>query len=167
MLFNALIVNTVMYYNTFMKNSFLRREQLDPKLGQLRDLIPSRPKSGWIAEIRKALVMTTTQLAKRVGIDQSTLSRLERSEMHKTITLQTLERVADALNCEVRYVFIPRQPLTATWYKQAVKKLASEDRRLQHTLALERQSNYENQLRKDVESVVLGDKLGSKIWDDE
>ena len=55
-----------------MKNKFkmLEQKQLIQKLNQLSTLPPSfsRPKEGWIRTVRKALSMTTTQLAKKLGI---------------------------------------------------------------------------------------------------
>lgn len=156
-----------MCYDAFMQSSNLRRVQLDSSLRALSTQIQPRPKSGWIAEIRKALVMTSAQLAKKLGIDQSTLSRLEKSEVKNTITLESLHRAANALGCELHYVFIPREPLEKTWLDRAEQKLENEDKRLQHTLALEGQSDYDSQLRKDVRTVVLAYELGSKIWDEE
>lgn len=150
-----------------MFNYRLRRTQLDSSLQALITQIQPRPKSGWIAEIRKALMMTSVQLAKRLGIDQSTLSRLEKSEVKNTITLESLEKAANALNCELRYVFIPRKSLEKTWFAQAEQKLKKEDKNLQHTLSLEGQSDYDNQLDKDVRTAFLALELGSKIWDEE
>jgi hypothetical protein len=37
--------------------------------------------------------------------------KLERAEADGTITLNTLTRIADGLDCEVRYVLIPRSSL--------------------------------------------------------
>lgn len=150
-----------------MFNYRLRRTQLDSSLQALITQIQPRPKSGWIAEIRKALMMTSVQLAKRLGIDQSTLSRLEKSEVKNTIRLESLEKAANALNCELRYVFIPRKSLEKTWFAQAEQKLKKEDKNLQHTLSLEGQSDYDNQLDKDVRTAFLALELGSKIWDEE
>lgn len=72
------------------------------------DLRPP-PRQGWIHEIRKALMMTTTQLAERLGVHQTTISRLERSEAESRITLGKLEKAANALDCELRYIIVPKQ----------------------------------------------------------
>lgn len=69
---------------------YVRRGQLDEELGGLKKLLPVKPKKGWIREIRKALQMTTVQLAKRLGVSQSVISNFERSEREKTIRLNSL-----------------------------------------------------------------------------
>jgi predicted DNA-binding mobile mystery protein A len=50
-------------------------------------------------------------LAMRLGISQSTLTALEKSEAEGRITLQSLRKAADALDCDLQYVLVPRSPL--------------------------------------------------------
>lgn len=58
----------------------LIREQWDFKLEMLRNLYNGiLPTTGWIKSIREALGMTTSDLAKRVKLDQSRITRLENS----------------------------------------------------------------------------------------
>jgi DNA-binding Xre family transcriptional regulator len=78
-------------------------------MNELSRLIPPRPRDGWIAEIRSLLLMTSSQLARRVGVSQSVISNLQKSEREKTITLKSLEKVANALECELVYVLIPKK----------------------------------------------------------
>ena len=151
-----------------MANQGLRRRQLDTTVIPLATQIPPRPKTGWISEIRRALMLTTTQLAKRVGIDQSTASRLEQSEVKNTITLESLERMAKALGCELRYVFVPAKSLERTVFERAAQRLSKEDARLEHTLALEEQKTRDShQQSKEIRTAFLIEELGSRIWDDE
>lgn len=149
-----------------MSDRLLRLRQLESSLADFRNNLPHRPRRGWIAEFRKALWMTTAQLAKRLKVDQSAVTKLERSEEKRTITLSKLERAAEALGCEVRYVFLPKMSLETNMFELARKKLQDEDKRLQHSLGLEAQSDYDNQLREDIQTAYLMHKLGSKIWDD-
>lgn len=60
-----------------------------------------------LADNRIALGLSTTQLAHRLGISQSTVVRLEQSERAGTITLESLKRVADALGCTLEYSIRP------------------------------------------------------------
>lgn len=115
--------------------------QLSEKLAAFNDLknLP-RPKKGWIHVIKSALGMSTSYLAKAIGIHQSVMSRLERSEAENTITLKSLQTVADALDCQLVYALIPNTSLENTIEQQA-KKIARE--RLQqtaHHMLLENQS---------------------------
>jgi predicted DNA-binding mobile mystery protein A len=69
------------------------------------------PYRGWIRYIRDALHMNGFQLARRVGVRQPSIARLEQKEREETITLRALRRVAHALDCELVYALIPRRPL--------------------------------------------------------
>ena len=91
------------------------RRHLDEHIDAARPLtrIP-RPERGWVNAIRRALGMTEAQLAERMGITQSSLHRLESSEAAGTIGLDSLRRAAEALDCEVAYVLVPREQLEAT-----------------------------------------------------
>lgn len=145
-----------------------RRQQLDSNLLNLGSSLPLAPKSGWTAEIRKALLITTTQLARRLGLNQSTVSRLERSEAEQTITLSSLMKMADALGCDLRYVLIPRKSLQETVFQQANKKLKLEDRRIEHSMVLEAQATYgKHELNEAIRTAFFLDQMGSKIWDED
>src|ERR1700687_4512651 len=71
------------------------------------------PVRGWIKAIREALGMSTAQLAKRLRIKQPSVIALEKSEAKGTIELATLRRVAEALDCTLVYVLVPKKPLQA------------------------------------------------------
>ena len=82
--------------NTRTVSTTLRRRQLDRLLGKnavLRHLV--RPRSGWLHEIRNALGMSGVQLAARLGVRQSTVAKLERTEQEETISLKSLRAAAD------------------------------------------------------------------------
>lgn len=52
-----------------------------------------------IAEVRKEVGMTQKELAKKLRVKQSTVSRMERNDAN--LTLATLRRAAKALGCPV------------------------------------------------------------------
>ncbi|KRP85840.1 hypothetical protein AOQ72_04145 [Bradyrhizobium yuanmingense] len=85
---------------------------LDSRFATLRALSHSqRPPKGWIRAIRDALGMTTAQYAKRLGVSQPRIVELERSEQGGSVTLNTLQRAAEALGCRLVYVLVPERPL--------------------------------------------------------
>lgn len=69
------------------------------------------PERGWIFAVRKALGMTTKQLAWRLGISQAAATGIMQSEASATIQINTLRRVASAMNCTLVYAIIPNEPL--------------------------------------------------------
>src|SRR5689334_5348437 len=88
------------------------RRQLDKRLTPLRTIEGlARPPRGWIRAIREALGMTTAQLARRIGVSQPRVVAIEQAEKTRAITLDSLERAARALDCELVYALVPRKPL--------------------------------------------------------
>jgi len=56
---------------------------------------------------RKALCLSLDQLAYRMGLQQSTVVRLEQSERRGRVTLESLRKAAKALNCKLELRLIP------------------------------------------------------------
>lgn len=145
------------------------RRQLDKRLNLLRDSYAiTRPPRGWIKAIREALGMTTAQLARRIGVSQPRVVAIEKAEKNASITLDSLERAARALDCQVVYALIPRKPLNDLVEERvrivAEKRLQST----QHSMALEAQSidksDEEEQLKSMSERLMK--KAGSELWED-
>ena len=60
-----------------------------------------------VNELRGKVGITTTELAKRVGISQAQISRLENGK--QGFRSSTLAKIADALGCEAKVVFVPKR----------------------------------------------------------
>ena len=97
------------------KSAAEARRALDRVLSPYRALTHHRPPRGWARAIRDAFGMTAGQLGARMGVTQPTIQKLERSEQEGTIQLGSLRRLAEALDCELVYVFVPRQRLEQTY----------------------------------------------------
>jgi predicted DNA-binding mobile mystery protein A len=113
--------------------------RLDQRLNAVRQLDLARPPRGWVRAIRSALGMTTAQLADRLNMTQSAASKLEASEAAGTIQLNSLAKVADALDCTLVYVLVPREPLADTVKQRARTVAARELGAVDVTMALEDQ----------------------------
>jgi predicted DNA-binding mobile mystery protein A len=143
------------------------RRQLDKRLllKQNTDQF-MRPPRGWIKAIREALGMTTAQLGQRLGVVQSRVVAIEQAEAKGTITLNSLEKAAQALGCRLVYALVPKHSLEETVEKRAslvAKKLLKST---SHTMALEAQSvdkaDESEQLKRLVKQLI--EKGGSKLW---
>jgi predicted DNA-binding mobile mystery protein A len=148
----------------------LRRRQLDK---QLKGLIPfsktSRPRYGWIREIRDALGMTAEQLAKRAGVSQPTIAKLERSEEAETISLKSLKKIAEAMDCRLVYAFVPQESLEATLTQQAEHQASKQIGRIEHTMRLEAQGRDAEEMereRKELAQEMIR-TLSRDIWETE
>ena len=138
------------------KSAAEARRSLDRVLAPYRALTHRRPSKGWIRAIRDAFGMTAGQLGARMGITQPTVQKLERSEQEGTIQLSSLRRAAEALGCELIYVFVPREPLEQI-YNQAARTVARHElRAISHSMALEDQAvvdaDEDERLRRFIEN---------------
>lgn len=55
--------------------------------------------------------MSSPALGRRLGISGQGVRKLEQAEADGTISLKTLSRLAHGLDCEVRYILVPRTSL--------------------------------------------------------
>jgi predicted DNA-binding mobile mystery protein A len=129
----------------------LRLSQVERAVKQA--FVPPRPPIGWIQTIRTALGMTTRQLAARVGVTQSTLAELEKSEAADKITLHSLRRAADAMDCDLQYVFVPRNSLKKRIENQAEAIACRHVSSVLHTMRLEDQAPTEKVDKKEISKV--------------
>ena len=117
------------------------RQALDARFAELRPLDRFKtPIRGWIKAIREALGMSTAQLAKRLKISQPTVVKIEQSELHGTIQLTTLRRVAEAMNCTVVYALVPNDSLENVVGERARAVARRQLRSVDHTMRLENQT---------------------------
>ncbi len=152
-----------------MKTRFkdLKQRQLDAGLTRWRAAaLPARPPSGWIKAIREALGMSAAYLAKRLGVVQSSVHRLEMSEAEDTITLGSLRRAAEALGCELQYALVPKQTIAQTLEDRANKVARERMAAVVHTMALEAQAtsaeSVETQIKEIAGSLLQGSKR--ELW---
>lgn len=146
-----------------------QRKSLDEKLRDFeRCRVQPRPKSGWVRAIREALGMTTSQLAARMNIQQSGITLLEQREAEKKVTLETLERAAQAMNCELVYAIVPKESLEKVVAEQAAKAAKGILQRTTHTMRLEEQEAglAETQLHEQELATEIKNKLDSRLWGD-
>lgn len=122
------------------KMKALRRDQLDKFFQANRDSLKSdRPKKGWIREIRESLGMSMEALGKRMGVIKQRIERMERDEADSKVTIESMEKVAEALDCEFVYFLVPKQTLTGTMTEEAIRVADNEISALNKTMTLEKQ----------------------------
>lgn len=108
----------------------------------------AKPHGGWVRAIREALGMRADDLADRMGVSQPSLTRLERNERLGSVRLDTLQRAADALECDVVYALVPRRSLEQMVKEQARTRALERLGRVAHTMALEDQALSNEQLER-------------------
>lgn len=121
---------------------WLKLQQLDRKLADTAACVRSVPvpAGGWIKTLRTAIGMSAARLAERLGVQQSTVTRFEQSERERTITLESLRKAADALDCDLHYVLVPRRALETLVRERADALARDEIARVHRTMQLEDQA---------------------------
>jgi transcriptional regulator with XRE-family HTH domain len=85
---------------------YIERQMRDPEFRDLVEKEIAALELGiQIAQLREALRMNQTQLAARAGMNASKISKIESSP--RNVTLNTLTRLAVALNRRIKIDFIP------------------------------------------------------------
>lgn len=144
-------------------------EQLDRKLGKLQVLkdleIPSR---GWINAIRTTLNMSAVQLAKRLKKTPVSVGEIEERERNKTITLKKLIEVAEALDLEFVYGFLPKESSIEKMIDKRAQQVAREIvMRTSQSMILEEQGNREERLQQAIKdrADILKQEMPKHLWD--
>lgn len=148
-------------------NKLYKINQLDKKFARvniIRKLLC--PQQGWIATIRTTLEMSRAQLAKRLMLTRDAVQKMEQSETAHTITLATLEKAADAMDCDVHYVLLPKEKTLSNFITQRAKKIATiVVRNSAKHMLLEKQSAV-TEINKQIDlftDELLHDKI-KNIW---
>jgi len=111
--------------------------------------------------------MTIRQLATRMGVPHTLVLQAERNESSDRITLMQLRRFAQALDCELRYVLVPRTSLRERVDSQAEAVARRDVMPIAHTMTLEAQETGASYTRSQIEQVKAELLRGrwSRLWD--
>jgi len=149
--------------------NFQENQQIEKIAAILRGLKPMlSPRGGWIKSIREALGMTSVQLAHRLNMHPSRITRIEEDELKQALTLQTLHKVAQALGCDLIYALVPKTSIETTLQTRARTIAEFQLQRIQHTMALENQSLSPDQLQmlltQEIDQLLHGPR--KYLWEE-
>ncbi|MBA2728168.1 MAG: helix-turn-helix domain-containing protein [Parachlamydiaceae bacterium] len=119
-----------------------------------------------IKSIRVQLGMSQKVLAKRAGVPQSTISRIEQEE--RDANLSTLNKILSAISCDLVIVPLLQDSINAIRRKQARKMAEKQVRYLKGTMNLEDQQPdsifIAELIKQEEERLMQGPN--SKLWDE-
>lgn len=146
----------------------LKREQVEHMLRPWRRLPQDGvPRGGWIRTLRDALGMSSTQLAKRLKVSPQFVRKLEKGEAAGIITLASLHRAAEALECKVVYALVPGKFLEETRRERALHLANALRNHAAHSMKLENQgvsgSESDRQRKSLADALLRGSPR--KLWD--
>ncbi len=146
----------------------LQRYQLDQVLARWRNAdLPSRPPYGWVRAIRDALGLSASAFARRLGMSHAGVRKLELAEAGDAITLASLRKLANALDCELQYALVPRTSLDAMLTSRARQVAGERINPVAHSMALEDQSTDVAMNKVQLELLVKEILAGSRreLWE--
>ena len=112
--------------------------------------------------------MSNRQLAGRLGVKASqSVEDMQEYEVGGTIKLQTLRKLAEALDCHLVYALVPRKPMDQIRKDRARLVASRLLRRVSHSMKLEDQGvskkMEESELNRRIEKLLAGNP--KDLWD--
>ncbi len=111
--------------------------------------------------------MTGQQLAIRLNVNKQRVGRIEQDETLGRITLKTLRKVAEAMDCIFVYGFVPRDSLEQTVKNQAKIAAKKRVRRSNQMMRLEKQELSEKEKEKALKYLIadITNTMPKSLWD--
>ena len=146
-------------------NQKLARRQLDDLFKDVKAFPPQYVRRGWLYAIRTALGMTRAVAAKRMGVTPPAFQQMEQREVDLNITLASLKKAAEALDCHLVYAIVPNRPFTEMVHAAAEDAAKKMMEGVSQTMALEdqeiKQQPWQDSYNELVEELEKNPKL---IW---
>ncbi len=124
---------------------------------------------GWLKTVRKAIGMSGSQLANRLGVTKGRVSQAESAELTGSATLKSMQNIAQAMNCRFVYAVIPEKEIERVIRDRAVLKAKEQIKAASTQMALEAQALSNEQLTFEVDRLAseIIEKMPSDLWTDE
>ena len=124
---------------------------------------------GWIKTVRKALGMSGSQLAKRLGVTKGRVSQAESAELSGGSTIMSMQNMAQAMDCRFVYAIIPKKEIHSIIRDRAILKAKEQIKAASTQMALEAQSLNHEQLAFEVDRLAsdIIKNMPSDLWNDE
>ena len=152
-----------------MRGKVLQREQLERKMQLLIPAVAgSVQPSGWIKAIRMALGMSMQQLGNRLGVTRQTVHDMELREKEGSITIKYLHEVANALDMQLVYGFVPKDGTLDALIERKARALAEKIvLRTAQNMKLEAQENSAERLEKAIDdrAAQIRHDMPKYLWD--
>ena len=152
-----------------MQGKALQREQLERKMQLLIPAVSgSVQPAGWIKTIRMALGMSMQQLGNRLGVTRQTVHDMELREKEGSITIKYLHEVANALDMQLVYGFVPKDGTLDALIERKARALAEKIvLRTAQNMKLEAQENSAERLEKAIDdrAAQIRHDMPKYLWD--
>lgn len=143
--------------------------QLDQKLQAFvsaKNTLP--PTKGWLNAIRTSLNMTMEQLGTKLGITKQGVKKIEDSEAKGTVSINALKEVANALDMQLVYGFVPKKGSLKALVDEKATTLATKIvLRTHKNMQLENQAITDTKIKTAIKELAeeLARELKKSLWD--
>lgn len=152
-----------------MDTEKLKIQQLNQKIKGLVGLKDNvAPLEGWVKAIRTALGMSLQQLGNRLNMSKQGVLDIEKREKEGAITIKALRDVANAMDMEFVYGFVPKAGSIDALIEKRAQELATKIvLRTAQTMLLEGQANSEKRIKAAISerTFLLKNELPKALWD--
>lgn len=126
------------------------------------------PPEGWIKTVRSALSMSGRQLAMRLNVTKTRISRVEKDEINGSVTLKTMQSTAEAMDCRFVYAIIPNRNIEDIIKLQAVKQAKLKVASAAVHMALEDQLISSKSMQSEIKRIAneLIERQPKDFWDE-
>lgn len=152
-----------------MDKKSLQRSQLSNKIEKFNGLTNvQNPPSGWIKALRSSLGISLEQIANKLNTTKQNIQSFEKREKEKSITLKSLNEIADAMDMKLVYALIPKDGSLDLLIERKAEELAKNIvARTSQTMKLEDQQNSEERIKTalDERKKEIIQKMPKSLWD--
>ncbi|OLY94420.1 transcriptional regulator, XRE family [Cnuella takakiae] len=125
------------------------------------------PPTGWLKAVRLALGMSSQQVANKLSVTRQGVQDMERREKEGAITIKALREVANALDMQLVYGFVPKDGSLDALVDRKAKELAKQIvLRTSNTMKLEDQENSQERIKKAIEerASAIKSEMPKALW---
>jgi predicted DNA-binding mobile mystery protein A len=147
----------------------LQFQQLNNKLLALTPLSKvALPPTGWIRAIRSAIGMSMQQLGNKLNISKQAVMNMEKREKEGSITIKSLREIAQVMDLELVYGFVPIDgSLDALIERRAMELATQIVKRTATTMELENQANSKERIENAIRerAIAIQNEMPKILWD--
>lgn len=142
----------------------LAMKQIERRLKNLREFAKDASiRTGWIHYMRQALGLTLKNLAIASKLTQASVQQIEKREIAGKVTIETMRKIANAMDCEFVYAIVPKQELNAYLKEKAIIKATRIVQEADVHMTLEDQKVSQN-IRERIERIAEDLLTKGDIW---
>jgi predicted DNA-binding mobile mystery protein A len=82
-------------------------------------LAGEKPARGWLRAVRQAIGLTQGEVALKMMVKRQSYAQFESAEETGSISLASMRRAAEAMDCELVCYIVPREPLARSYLELA------------------------------------------------